>query len=226
MSDIIREVDEELRRERIEKLWQRYGGYIVGAALLIVLAVAGWRAWDWYETREAAKAGARFEAALQLLNEGKRFEAEAAFNAIAKDATAGYRLLARFRAAAVTAKTDPAAGVIAYEALAADNSVDPALRELAKLHIGLILVDTAPASEIVARMEPLTAPQAPFRHSAREVLGLAHYRAGDRAKAQKIFTEIAADPETPSAMRNRAELLRTLFSSAGGAPAASAPATQ
>lgn len=226
MSDIIREVDEELRRERFEKLWQHYGGYIVGAALLIVLAVAGWRAWDWYETRAAAKSGARFEAALQLLNEGKRFEAEAAFNAIAKEGTAGYRLLARFRAAAEAAKTDSAAGVIAYEALAADSSVDPALRELAKLHTGLILVDTAPASEIAARLEPLTAPQAPFRHSAREVLGLAHYRAGDRAKAQKIFTEIAADPETPAAMRKRAEIMRTLVSSVGGAPAASAPATQ
>jgi hypothetical protein len=226
MSDIIREVDEELRRERIEKLWQRYGGYIVGAAILLVLVVAGWRGWDWYAAREAAKAGARFEAALQLVNEGKRFEAEAAFNAIAKEGTAGYRLLARFRAAAETAKTDPAAGVIAYDALAADSSVDPALRELAKLHTGLILVDTAPASEIAARLEPLTAPQAPFRHSAREVLGLAHYRAGDRAKAQKIFTEIAADPETPAAMRKRAEIMRTLVSSVGGAPAASAPATQ
>ena len=82
MSDIIREVDEELRRERIEKLWQRYGVYIVAAAFLIVLAVAGWRAWDWYEIREAAKSGARFEAALQLVNDGKRFEAEAAFNII------------------------------------------------------------------------------------------------------------------------------------------------
>ena len=226
MSDIIREVDEELRRERIEKLWQRYGGYIVGAAILLVLAVAGWRGWDWYAARAAAKSGARFEAALQLVNEGKRFEAEAAFNAIAKDGTAGYRLLARFRAAAEAAKTDPAAGVIAYDALAADSSVDPALRDLAKLHTGLLLVDTAPASEIVARLEPLTAPQSPFRHSAREVLGLAHYRAGDRAKAQKIFTEIVADPETPAAMRNRAEIMRTLVSSVGGAPAASAPATQ
>jgi len=225
MSDIIREVNEELRRERIEKLWQRYGGYVVGAAILIVLVVAGWRGWEWYTAREAAKSGARFEAALQLVNEGKRFEAEAAFNAIATDGTSSYRLLARIRAAAEAAKTDPAAGVRAYDALAADGSIEAILRDLARLQAGRILVDSASAAEIADRLEPLMAAQSPFRHSAREILGLARYRAGEREAAQKIFAEILTDPETPPAMRIRAEMLRALVSNAGGAPV-SAPATQ
>ena len=226
MSDIIREVNEELRRERIEKLWQRYGGYVVGAAILIVLVVAGWRGWEWYTAREAAKSGARFEAALQLVNEGKRFEAEAAFNAIAADGTSSYRLLARFRAAAEAAKTDPAAGVVAYDALAADGSIEAILRDLARLQAGRILVDSAPVAEIADRMEPLLAAQSPFRHSAREILGLARYRAGEREAAQKIFAEILTDPETPPAMRTRAEMLRVLVSNSGGGIPASAPATQ
>jgi len=212
MSDIIREVDEELRRERFEKLWQRYGGYVVAAAVLIVLAVAGWRGWEWYAAREAAKSGARFEAALQLVNEGKRFEAEAAFNALAADGTSSYRLLARFRAAAEAARTDPAAGVSAYDALAADGSIDSILRDLARLQAGRILVDSASAAEIANRMEPLIAAQSPFRHSAREILGLARYRAGEREAAQKIFAEILTDPETPPGMRTRAEMLRALVS--------------
>ena len=226
MSDIIREVDEELRRERIEKLWQRYGGYAVGAAVLIVLAIAGWRGWEWYMAREAAKSGARFEAALQLVTEGKRFEAEAAFNAIAAEGTSSYRLLARFRAAAEAAKTDPAAGVAAYDALAADGSIESILRDLARLHAGRILVDTAPMAEIASRMEPLMAAQAPFRHSAREILGLARYRAGERETAQKIFAEILTDPETPPGMRSRAETLRALVSNSGGGSPVSVPATQ
>jgi hypothetical protein len=225
MSEFIREVEEELRRERLQKLWERYGGYLVGAALLIVLAVAGWRGWEWYQAREAAKSGARFDAAIELLDSGRRFEGEAALNALAKEGTAGYRLLARFRAAAEAGKTEAKAGVAAYDAIAADGAVDPVLRDLARLHAGLLLVDSASVSEIKARMEPLMAPTAPFRHSASELVAFAHYRAGEREAADKIFAQIMTDPDTPSAMRSRAEMMRELAHSSGVAPSPGA-ATQ
>lgn len=225
MSDIIREVDEELRHERYMKLWQRYGIYVVGAALIVVIGVGGWRAWEWYSAREAAKSGARFESAMQLSAEGKRFEAEAAFNLLAKDATAGYRVLARFRAAAEAGKTDVKAGVEAFDAIAADNSVGAAMRDMARLHSGYLLVDTASVAEMKTRMEPLLGPTAPFRHSANELLGLAHYRAGENESAAKIFASILTDAETPPSLRQRAQVMNALVSGgSGGAPAA--PATQ
>lgn len=225
MSDIIREVDEELRHERYMKLWNRYGIYVVAAALIVVIGVGGWRAWEWYAAREAAKSGARFESATQIAAEGRRFEAEAAFNQLAKDATAGYRVLARFRAAAEAGKTDPKAGVEAFDAIAADNSLEPAMRDMARLHSGYLLVDTASVSELKSRMDSLMGPAAPFRHSANELLGLAHYRAGENESAAKIFAAILSDPETPPSLRQRAQVMSALASGAtGGAPAA--PATQ
>jgi hypothetical protein len=225
MSDIIREVDEELRHERYMKLWNRYGIYVVAAALIVVLGVGGWRAWEWYSAREAAKSGARFESAMQIAAEGKRFEAEAAFNQLAKDATAGYRVLARFRAAAEAGKTDAKEGVEAFDAIAADNSLEPAVRDVARLHSGYLLVDSASVAEIKTRMEPLLGPAAPFRHSANELLGLAHYRAGENDSAAKLFAAILSVPETPPALRQRAQVMKALVSgAAGGAPAA--PATQ
>ena len=225
MSDIIREVDEELRRERYMKLWNRYGIYVVAAALIVVIGVGGWRAWEWYSAREAAKSGARFESAMQIAAEGKRFEAEAAFNQLAKDATAGYRVLARFRAAAEAGKTDSKEGVEAFDAIAADNTLEPAVRDMARLHSGYLLVDTASVAEMKTRMAPLLGPAAPFRHSANELLGLAHYREGENDSAAKIFAAILSDPETPPSLRQRAQVMNALVSgAAGGAPAA--PATQ
>jgi hypothetical protein len=225
MSDIIREVDEDLRRERFMKLWERYGIYAVVVAVLVVAAVGGWRAWDWYATREAAKSGARFESAIKLANEGRRFEAEAAFNALAKDGTAGYRMLARFRAAAEAGKSDPQGGVAAYDAIAADTSLDPVFRDIARAQAALLLIDTASVAEITSRMQPLLTPTGPLRHSARELIGLAHYRAGERAAAAKLFAEILADQEVPPSMRNRVQVLNALLAGEAGAPAPS-PATQ
>lgn len=220
MSDIIREVDEELRHERYKKLWDRYGIYVVGAALLVVIGVGAWRGWEWYSARQAAESSARYEAALKLAAENKHAEAETAFEEIAKQGTSGYRALARFRAAAEAGRDDAKAGVAAFDAIAADTSLESPMRDIARLQAGYLLVDTAPVAEIRQRMEPLLAPASPFRGSARELVGLAHYRAGEFEAAAKIFAEILADQETPPALRQRVQVLDALVS--GAAPAASA----
>ena len=106
MSDIFHEVDEEVRRERLKQLWERHSNLIVAVALLIVLGVAGWRGYDWWEVRKAAESGARFEAAVKLAEDGKQTEAQAAFSKIAQDGSSGYRILARFREGAELAKID------------------------------------------------------------------------------------------------------------------------
>jgi len=225
MSDILREVDEELRHERYRKLWDRYGLYVVGAAVLVVLAVAGWRGWEWYAARQAAESSVRFEAAMQLSREGKRAEAEGAFNALTKEGTAGYRTLSRFRAAAEAGKSDAKVGVAAFDAIAADGSLEAAIRDIARVQAAYLLLDTASVAEIKGRMDPLAVPGGPFRHSANEIIGLAHYRAGEYEQAAKVFASIVNDPETPPALRQRAQVVNALV--AGAAPARpAAPATQ
>jgi hypothetical protein len=210
VADIFREVDEEVRREKLQQLWERHSNLIVSVALLIVLAVAGWRGYEWWEGKKAAESGAQFEAAIQLAEDGKQAEAQAAFAKVAQDGSSGYRILARFREAAETAKTDPAAAAKLYASLAADSSLDRTLRDLAAVREGLILVDTAPLAEMTTRLEPLTTADRPFRHTARELLALSAWRNGDTAAAKRWLDLIATDAETPSGTRARMEVLMTL----------------
>ena len=109
MSDIFREVDEEVRREKLKQLWERHGNLIVARRAADRARGGGWRGYEWWETQKAAESGAPFEAAVALAEAGKQAEAQAAFAKIAKDGSSGYRVLARFREAAELAKTDPAA---------------------------------------------------------------------------------------------------------------------
>ena len=84
------------------------------------------------------------------------------------------------------------------------------LQDLAAIRAGLILVDTAPLADLNARLEPLTAPDRPFRHTARELLALGAWRTGDSAAAKRWFDLIATDTETPAGTRQRIEVLMTL----------------
>ncbi|MCC7348657.1 MAG: tetratricopeptide repeat protein [Variibacter sp.] len=209
MSDIFNEVDEEVRRERLKQMWERYGGYVVGLALLIVIGVGGWRGYQWYQAKQAAAAGAVFEAAVTLASEGKHDEAEAAFARIANEGTA-YRVLARLRQASELALKDPPGAVKLYDGLVADSGVEVPMQDLARVRATMLLVDTASFDEVRTRLEPATADGRVFRHSAREMLMFAAWKAGNQAATKQWADALTRDPETPVGIRTRTEMLMAL----------------
>lgn len=210
MSDIFQEVDEEVRREQLKKLWDRYGTYAVAAAVLVVVGIAAWRGYSWWEAKKAAEAGAAFEVASTLADAGKHQEAEAAFAKIAVDSTSSYRHLARMREAAELAKTDAKAALAAYEKIATDRAVGPILQDLAALRAGALLIDAGSFDEARRRLEPLTGNDRTFRHTAREFLVLAAWRAGDATEAKRWFDMMISDAQTPANTRARVEMLMAL----------------
>lgn len=197
VSDIFREVDEEVRRERIKQLWDRYGAIAIALAVVFLLAIGGWRAYQWWEAKKAAQAGAQFETALKLAGEGKHAEAQEAFERLAKEGTAGYRTLARFRAAEELSTRDPQSAVGAYDGLSANSSIGQTLQDLAAIRAGLILVDTAPYSDLKSRLEPLTSPERPFHHLARELLALSAWRSADNSAVKHWVDMIITDFRNP-----------------------------
>jgi hypothetical protein len=214
VSDIFHEVDEEVRREQLKRLWERYGTLLVALCILVVVGVAAWRGYEWWQAKQAAQSGAAFEQAAALAAAGKHQEAEAAFAKLASDGTAGYRVLAGLRQAAELARTDNKAAVAAYDQISADKNAGQAIQDLAAVRAGFLLVDSAPYSEIRTRLEPLTAPDRIFRHSAREILALSAWKSGDLAAARQWTDLIITDPQSPSGVRSRAEVLSELISAA------------
>jgi hypothetical protein len=211
VSELFDEVDEEVRRDQLKKLWDQYSIYIIAVALLIVVAVGGWRGYQYLEAKKAAEAGAAFDAAVDLSDENKHTEAQAAFEKLAATAPAGYRTLARLRAAAELASTDPKAGTKMYDDIAADRSVGAEEQDLARIRAAGLLVDTESYPNMLQRLESAAKAGATFRHTAREMLALSAWRANDTTAARQWLDMIVNDGETPSAMRSRAEALEALL---------------
>jgi hypothetical protein len=209
-EDVFREVDEEVRREQLQKLWDRYQYYVYAAVMLVLVGVGGWRGYDWYVTKQAAETGSAFEEAMLLSERGEHADSESAFAKIAAQGTAGYRSLARLRQAAELAERDPTTAIAAYERIAGDASIGPVLQDLAGLRAGSLLIDAANYEIARARLEPLASPGRTFRHTARELLALVAWRSGDTAAAKRWFDLIMTDGETPPATRNRIEMLIAL----------------
>ena len=139
MSDIFREVDEEVRAQKLEAFWKRYSSFLIAGAVLLLAAVGGWRYYAHTEETAAAASAARFEEALELSRQGKPAEAQSVLDALVASGAGGYRQLARFRSTAELAAGDPVAGAKAFDALAADSALDQTLRDLARLRAAALL---------------------------------------------------------------------------------------
>ena len=210
MSDIFREIDEEVRRDKAAAILKRYGNVFLALAVIAIGAVAAWQYWVYRQNAAAQAEGARLEAALKSSRDGSSAEAEAALKDIASTAPAGYREIARFRLAAETAKGDPAAGAAAFQALAADSSLSQLYRDLAGLRAGMLKVDTGTYDEVRAILEPISAAQGVWRHSAREFLGIAALKANRYDDAGSWFDAIMTDAQSPAALRQRTNLYLAL----------------
>lgn len=206
MADIFREIDEELRRERLEKLWQRHGKLIIAMAAAVVVGTAAYVGWQRYDENRRLALAEQYGAAVALAdpNAGDLAKADAALAQLA-DQGGGYGALAALERAAVKAKAGDLDGAGAiYEQLANKDSEPQNLRDLARLLRAMRLLDSGDPAALKASLEPLTAPDNPWRFSARELIGLLALKSGDRAQATEVFTQLADDQSAPAALRARA----------------------
>jgi hypothetical protein len=213
MSDIFREVDEEVRRDQALKFWQKYQIPVIVLAVLIVASSTGWRLYQNWRTQQAEAAGARYEAAIQLLRDDKKTEANKAFDDIINAGPSGYAMLARFKQANALALSDPSAAIKLYDSIALDGSVAPMLQNLAQVRAAILALDLPNLADAKHRLEPLAQTGGAFRHIAREFLALAALKADDYEAAGRWLDEIVVDAQTPQTLRQRAEVLLGLVAS-------------
>ena len=209
MTDVFREVDEEVRREQLLKLWRRHSKHVIAAVLLVlavVAAVLGWRAWQ--EQRRIERANAYLAAAAL-----PPAEAVGAYDAMAGED--GYGVLARLREAALLAELGrKAEALAAFEAVSLDRDVPKVYRDLAVILHAQHALGQADSGELIRRLEPLTAADNPWRFPAMELTALAELHAGNTARARTLFLTLADDPAAPAGLRGRAsEIAATLSAS-------------
>lgn len=205
MADIFREVDDDLKRDRLLAYWKRYGNYIIAAAALIVLVTAATVFWRDYQKSQREAEGERFMVARDLADSERTVEAITAFAALAREAGAGYATLSSLEEAALRAQSGDGAGALTiYERVADDSGLDTTYRDLAVLLSVLHSFDSADPQELASRLAPLRADDNPWRYTARELSALIAAAGGDDSGAREILTGLASDPNTPPGMRARA----------------------
>ena len=211
-DSLFKEIDEDMRHERYDVLWKKYGNSLIAGAVILVGLVAGYQGWKAYDLDSRRDDGERFARALNLPADDGSDATLQAFNRLADEGRSGYAMLSRFQAAALLGKRgERAKAAAAYDELASDGGIDAIYQGLAVILGALVDLDNADAEALMRRLAPLTADDNPWRYSAKEITALVAGRQGDTAGARKIYAALADDAGAPPGVRTRAgEMLAVL----------------
>lgn len=220
-----REVDEELRRDQLAKLWEKYNTLILGAAAAILVGVAGSQYMQNRRIAAEQAAGASFEAAQRLVSESKFDEAAKAFQSLADGGPAGYAALASLQMAAIDAKQGRTEQALAtFEKLAKTSGTEPLLRDFAKLQAAAIRSSSADFTEMQNRLNDLAAAENPWHANARELLATVALKAGKTAEARSLYEQLLSDRRTPPSVKERARIaMSRIVEAEQGTTGAAAP---
>lgn len=220
-ENFIREIDEELRSDQMRAFWKNFGPWIIAAAVLLVVGVAGYEAWNWWNNSNAARSSDQFYSALTLADGTDVAAAQQALDQVEAQGSGSYPLLARFREAALLAKDGKAAeAAAAYDAIATGET-NQHIRGLALVLAAYTLVDSGDVGQVEQRVSGLAVPGNPMRNAAREALGLVKYKAGDLDGAMADFEAVLADPFVSREAQTRLQIYVAQLTALGAA----APAT-
>lgn len=208
MSDIFAEVDEDLRADRAQKMLKKYGGVLIGAALVVVAGVGAWQAWRSYEAKETARvAGIFLEATRAAATKvpAERDLALAELAKVASEGSGGYRSLARLREASLRFDAGERDAALAlFDKVAADTGADTLLRDYAALQWVWHQIDTGAPAALRDRLTALTAPDNAWRPLAEEAQALLDIREGRKDAARDTLKRLSQDQAAPDGVRGRA----------------------
>lgn len=195
MADIFNEVDEELRADQARLFWKKYGNLVIGGALIVVLAAAGWWAWQLYTARRQEAESVAFVEAVQAAQKDAKDTAK--LDQIAAQG-GGYGALARFQLAAKAAVDDPAKAADLMSAVSQDTTLDGAMRGMAAIQAGQLKLKANKPQDAIQVVAPFIAAGNAYRLSALEITGIAEVATGDKAKAKETFKQLQQLATSPT----------------------------
>lgn len=205
-STAFQEVDDAVRQDQLKEWWLRWGSWLVGGVVLLVVVVAGVIGWRQYDASRRAAAGQAYSAALAKIGHDDA-AARSELAQQAKNAPEPYRSLALLVDAQLRAT--PAEQAAALTSVAGTLS-SPDLADLARVIAGTKSIDAGKADEYVTALEPLAAEDKPFHASVRELQALVASQKGDLKRARELWTEIVRDRTAPQGTVQRAQAMLSL----------------
>ena len=201
----LREVDENLRRDQAQAMAKRFGPMIIGAMLLLLVAIGGFMFWQDRQAKSAAVDSEALSSAMNDIAANQSATAAPKLDKLTNSSSDGIAIEAKLTQAAQALTANQRASAIAiYRSVSTDRSAAQPFRDIATLRLVSLEFDSLKPEQVITRLEPLAKPDGAWFGSAGELTAMAMIKQGRRADAGRLFAAIAADKNVPDTIRSRA----------------------
>ncbi len=203
MSDsFIREVDEDIRQKQLQDLWKRFGKFIIGIAVGIVVIVAGRAIYTNVVESKYSEQAANFSSALKQ----EAAAISSALDPVISSDVDGYKIVATFKKAEL-AVTDGnnAEAVKILDQFIQTAGVAQIYKDMASIQASMLELDTATTDQLRARLALTLNSGNGFQYLAEELIALSELKGGDVDAAKERFLALTENLEVPNGVKTRAE---------------------
>jgi hypothetical protein len=218
-DSFVQEVDEGLRQDRMLDLAKRYGPWLIGVFVVVILGVLGWQMWQGAQIDSARRHAEQYAAAQAMARSGNLDGAKTEFERLSHEGPENYRVMAQMEHAAVLETQGDLEGALAGFDAAAQAAHDPILRQTAQLRAAYIAADTQNFAEVQRRVQPLIDANTRVSYLARELLAIEAWEAGQPDIARDQLQNLTLAFDAPEGVRQRAQVALNVV---GPAPAPAA----
>ena len=208
MADIIDEINEEIKQERMKALFAKYGKIIIGFAAAVVAVVVAIQGYGMYQFSVKAQAAKAYFDALG------QDEIGAALGDASGELAGGYGMLAEFVKAAEQVSLDNKdAAYDIYASLASDSQIAPIYRNFAAMQAVINAPADIATDALASLVRPISQTSGPTQGLALELMADLALRDGDVAGAAAHLEAIAELQDIPNGLRQRAATLALVLES-------------
>jgi hypothetical protein len=226
-DSFVQEVDESLRQDRMLNVAKKYGPWLIGAFVVVLIGVAAWIGWKEYSLNQSRAHSEEFSAAQRLAAEGNLDGAKAEFERLTGEGPQIYRVMSRLEYAAILQTQGDLEAALAEFDRAAEDANDPTMRDSARLRAAYIVAETQDFAALQTRLQPLVESDSRLSYLARELLGIEAWEAGNLDLARETLQNLTLAFDAPEAVQQRAQVALSVIGPAPATPedgAANAPA--
>jgi len=136
------DLQEQEQIDALKAWWKENGNQLLGALMIIVVAVGGWRGWQYYQNQQSSEAATLYAGFNRQLESGKVKQInDAAAAVMERYASSGYAPRAALLAAQVNEQSDELARARTQLHWVVDHAEEAGLKDVARLRLAAVLLD-------------------------------------------------------------------------------------
>lgn len=216
-EDLLKEIDADLRVEKIKNTARRYVVFIVVLVVVALAALGIWQFKSWQHHKAVEQASSSYFSTMQpiiamisgqTISDASKNTVIAQLKTLSGNSPQAVRALAQLEQAGLLAGQDKEkeASVI-WETLRGDQTAPEAFRSLAGVLWIQHHLDTAAPADLRNRISELLGQQTPWYGLLKESEALLDLRTGKLIEARQIFGQLSIDPNTPPGVSQRAGMM-------------------